>query len=98
MKIFIGNLNRAATAQNIKHLFEPYGEVTASSILMDRYTARSRGVGHVEMPDGAAAETAMEALAHTSFMRQSINVRPMRSDEESTFGLKANPTSKINSL
>ena len=98
MKIFIGNLNRAASAQNLKHLFEPYGEVSTCSILTDRYTARSRGMGHVEMPDGEAAETAMEALNHSAFMRQSINVRPLRSDEETTFGLKAKPTAKTTTI
>ncbi len=98
MKIFIGNLNRAATAQNLKNLFEPYGEVAATGILTDRYTARSRGMGHVEMPSGADAEKAMEALNHTGFMRQSITVRPLRSDEETTFGLKANATGKTTIL
>ena len=98
MKIFIGNLNRAATAQNLKNLFEPYGEVASSGIITDRYTARSRGVGHVDMPSTEAAENAMEALNHTGFMRQSINVRPLRSDEETTFGLKAKATGKTNTL
>lgn len=98
MKIFIGNLNRAASAQNLKHLFEPYGEVAASGIFFDRYTARSRGMGHVEMPDAVAAEKAMEALNHSGFMRQSINVRPMRSDEETSFGLKTKTTGKSSTL
>jgi RNA recognition motif-containing protein len=98
MKIFIGNLNRAASAQNLKHLFEPYGEVSSYGIITDLYTARSRGIGHVEMPDSAAAEKAMEALNHSGFMRQSINVRPMRSDEETTFGLKAKPVAKTNTI
>ena len=98
MKIFIGNLNRAASAQNLKHLFEPYGEVATCGILTDRYTARSRGMGHVDMPDTAAAEKAMEALNHSGFMRQSITVRPMRSDEETSFGLKAKAAGKSNTL
>lgn len=98
MKIFIGNLNRAASAQNLKHLFEPYGEVASCGIIIDRYTARSRGMGHVDMPDSTAAEKAMEALNHSGFMRQSINVRPMRSDEETTFGLKTKAGSKSNTL
>ena len=98
MKIFIGNLNRAASAQNLKHLFEPFGEVSSYGILVDRYTARSRGMGHVEMADSAAAEKAMEALNHTGFMRQSINVRPMRSDEETSFGLRAKQAGNPKSL
>lgn len=98
MKIFIGNLNRAATAQGLRLLFEPYGEVSNSGILVDRYTARSRGMGHVEMPSIEAAERAMEALNHTGFMRQSILVRPLRSDEETTFGLKANANGKTTTL
>lgn len=98
MKIFIGNLNRAATAQNLKLLFQSYGEVTKSGILTDGYTARSRGMGHVEMPDSKAAERAMEALNHTGFMRQSIMVRPLRSDEETAYGLKAKATGKTTTL
>jgi hypothetical protein len=50
------------------------------------------------MPDNAAAERAMEALNHSGFMRQSLNVRPMRSDEETTFGLKSKPAGKTTTI
>ncbi len=75
MKIFISNLHRSASAKSLCDLFTPYGEVASSSILVDAYTGRSRGAGHVEMHDEAAGERAVEALHNSAFMRQSLVVR-----------------------
>ena len=58
-KIYVGNLTPKATEDNIKALFEPFGEVHSVKIIMDWDTGSSRGFGFVEMD----AENAKKAIA-----------------------------------
>jgi RNA recognition motif-containing protein len=62
MKIFIASLSFRADDQDLAELFEPYGEVTSASVVLDRETGRSRGFGFVEMPDADAAKAAIAEL------------------------------------
>ena len=62
MNIYISNLGFSVTAEDLKKLFAPYGTITSASVIMDKFTNRSRGFGFVEMPDRQAAEAAMRAL------------------------------------
>ena len=59
MKIFVGNLAFTATDQDIRQLFEPYGVVDTISVITDRNTGHSKGLGFVEMPDSQAAKAAL---------------------------------------
>ena len=50
--IYVGNLTFQTTADDLRALFEPYGEVTRAQVTTDRETGRSRGFGFVEMSSG----------------------------------------------
>jgi len=39
-KIFVGNLDFAATEESIRALFEPYGAVESAKLMTDRDTGR----------------------------------------------------------
>jgi hypothetical protein len=65
VNIFVGNLVFTTTEQDLRQLFEPYGTVETIRIMTDRETGRSRGFGFVEMPDGHAAHSAIDALNGT---------------------------------
>ena len=60
MNIYVGNLSRGMSDQDLENLFAEHGTVTSAKIITDRMTNRSRGFGFVEMSDGA--EKAIEAL------------------------------------
>lgn len=60
--IYVGNLSYHTTEDELRRLFEEYGEVQRASVVMDRESGRSRGFGFVEMPDAAEADSAIEAL------------------------------------
>ena len=62
MNIYVGNLTFSATDQDLRQLFEAYGAVDESRVIMDRDTGRSKGFGFVEMADDAAARTAITTL------------------------------------
>ena len=54
MNIYVGNLSFQTTADQLRELFAPYGEVTRAQMVSDRDTGRSRGFGFVEMSSGGA--------------------------------------------
>jgi cold-inducible RNA-binding protein len=62
MNIYVGNLAFSTTNHDLRQLFEPYGVVDEIRVITDRETGRSKGFGFVEMPDGAAARTAIAKL------------------------------------
>ena len=82
MNIYIGNLSYDATDQDLEELFSPYGEVSKTTIIMDRETGRSKGFGFAEMPDDDAAKTAIDALNGSTFLNRNITVNEARPREE----------------
>ena len=50
--IYVGNLTFQTTEDDLRRLFEPFGQVTRAQVTVDRDTGRSRGFGFVEMSSG----------------------------------------------
>lgn len=74
MNIFVGNLAFSATAEDLRQLFEPYGEVDRVSLITDQYTGRARGFGFVEMADSGAAQSAIQGLQGQSLGGRTLTV------------------------
>ena len=64
MNMYVSNLGFQVNDEELKTLFNKFGEVTSAKVVMDRETGRSRGFGFVEMAD-TAAEEAMKSLDGT---------------------------------
>ncbi len=62
MRIYVGNLSYQATEDELRELFEQYGEVAEVNVVTGRETGRSRGFAFVEMPSKEEATAAIEAL------------------------------------
>lgn len=62
MNIFVGNISYSTTEDDIRRMFEEYGEIDSVKIITDRDTGRSRGFGFVEMPNDDEAQSAIDAL------------------------------------
>ena len=60
--LFVGNLSFQATENDLRALFEPFGEIASIRVMTDRDTGRSRGFGFVEMATEEAAQQAIGAL------------------------------------
>ncbi len=73
MNIFISSLNFRARKEDLIALFEPFGEVSAARIIVNKETRRSRGYGFVEMSE-EDGKKAIEALNGTEHMGRTINV------------------------
>ena len=84
--IFVGNLDFAATEDQIRSLFENYGAVDRVSILTDRETGRSRGFAFVEMGNAEEAERAISALNGYTLGGRALNINEARPREERSGG------------
>ena len=76
--IFVGNLSFNTNEDELRQIFESYGQVDRVSILTDRDTGRSRGFGFVEMANDEDGEKAITALNGSQFGGRTINVNEAR--------------------
>jgi RNA recognition motif-containing protein len=78
MKLFVGNFAFSTTEDDLRELFQPYGNVESVAVVTDRDTGRSRGFGFVEMPDRAQAEKAIEGLNGKQVGGRTLNINEAR--------------------
>ena len=76
--IFVGNLSFNTVEDELRQLFQTYGQVDRVSILTDRETGRSRGFAFVEMANAEEGEKAIAALNGTDVGGRTINVNEAR--------------------
>lgn len=78
MNIYVANIPFKATVEELKGLFEEFGEVNSAKIIMDKITQRSRGFGFIEMQDDSAARQAITQLNGADFMGKNLVVNEAR--------------------
>ena len=81
MEIFVSNIPFAATPEDIRQLFEPYGAVGRVNLITDRETGRPRGFGFVEMPNASEAQTAIAALQNAQMQGRQLTINEARPRE-----------------
>lgn len=87
MNLYVGNLARDVTDDDLRTAFEAYGKVISATMIKDKFSGESRGFGFVEMPEKAEAEAAMNALNGKELKGRTIVVNEARPREERrTFG------------
>lgn len=62
MRLYVGNLSRKVTEEDLRQPFEAFGYVASVTLIRDRFTGEVRGFGFVEMPARTEAESAMTSL------------------------------------
>ena len=80
MNIFVAKLNYDTQSDTLQEAFEEYGEVSSCSIIMDKFTGKSKGFGFVEMPD-SDANAAIEATNGKSVAGRNLVVNQARERE-----------------
>jgi RNA recognition motif-containing protein len=89
MNIYVGNLPREASEDDLREAFEAFGEVTSVKIITDRFTGDSRGFGFIEMPNSPEAQSAISGLDGKELKGRSLRVneaRPRRDDRRGRGG------------
>ncbi len=62
MNIFVGNLSRDVTDDDLQNLFSEFGNVRSAKVIKDLFSGESRGFGFVEMPGQSEAQKAISEL------------------------------------
>ncbi len=82
MNIYVGNLARAVTEGELKQEFTAFGEVTAVSIIKDKYSGQPRGFGFVEMPLKTEGQAAISGLKGKALKERTLEVSEARPRSE----------------
>ena len=86
MKLYVGNLSRDVTEDNLREAFQAFGTLDSVSIIKDRSNNVSKGFGFVEMSVKAEAEAAIAGLHGKEFMGRSMDVNEARPRPEHSSG------------
>lgn len=78
MKIYVGNLSKQATEEDLKEAFGAFGTVQSVNIIKDKFTGVSKGFGFVEMEAKTEAQAAMQELNGSELKGNHIIVNEAR--------------------
>ena len=78
MNIYVGNLAREITEDDLRQAFEAFGQVSTVTIIKDRFSGESRGFGFVEIPSKNEAQTAIAEMNGKELKGRAINVNEAR--------------------
>ncbi len=78
MNIYVGNISRTASEQDLREAFQAFGEISSVAIIKDKFSGESRGFGFVEMPNKDEGEKAIAALNGKDFKGRSLTVNEAR--------------------
>lgn len=86
MNIYVGNLPYNVVEEDLREIFEEYGEVSTVKIISDKLTGRSKGFGFVEMDDDQEAKKAIEELNNAEISGRNIKVNESRPRSNDSHG------------
>ncbi|HEY4716856.1 MAG TPA: RNA-binding protein [bacterium] len=78
MNIYVGNLLREVTEEDLRKAFEAFGKVSSATIIKDKFNGESRGFGFVEMSVKSEAENAIAGLNGQELKGRTITVNEAR--------------------
>lgn len=83
MNIFVAKLSSSTSSDDLRTLFEEYGEVTSANVITDRMTGHSKKFGFVEMTNEDEAKKAIKELDNCEYDHAEIVVKQARPRSES---------------
>jgi RNA recognition motif-containing protein len=75
MKIFVAKLSYDTMENELRTVFERYGQVDSVKVIIDKEKGRSKGFGFVEMPNEDEAKAALAGLNETELDGRTIVVK-----------------------
>lgn len=81
-KLYVGGLPYAYTDAQLSELFSQAGKVETASIVIDKFSGRSRGFGFVEMSSDEEADKAIEMFNNYELEGRNLVVNEARPREE----------------
>jgi len=86
MKLYVGNLSKAVTEEDLEKVFSACGTVVSTAVIKDRFTQDSKGFGFVEFSSVADGQKAIKELNSKEIKGKEIAVNEARPKTERTSG------------
>jgi len=74
VRLYVGNLNKSTTEDELRALFAQAGTVTAVEVIKERGSGLSKGFAFVTMPDSAEADKAISMFNAYSLADRELKV------------------------
>lgn len=81
-KMYVGNLSFDLSEADLRELFKPFGQVNEATLIMDRFTNRTRGFAFVTMDTKEEMNAAIAALHDKSVNGRRLVVNEARARGE----------------
>lgn len=78
MNIYVGNLAKEVTDEDLKDLFSEYGNITSVKVIKDIYTGTSKGFGFIELSNNEKAKASITELNAKEVKGKNIIVNEAR--------------------
>lgn len=84
LKLFVGGLAWGTTDATLKDFFSQVGQVTSATVIIDKFSGKSKGFGFVEMSSEAEAAEAISKLNNQELDGRKIIVNEARPKTENS--------------
>jgi len=82
MNLYVGNLAREITEEDLKQAFAAFGQVDTATIIKDKFTGESRGFAFIEIPILAEAQAAIAGLNGKELKGRALTINEARPKTE----------------
>ena len=82
MNIYVGNLSKDVTDDDLQGLFSEFGQIKSVKVIRDLFSGESKGFGFVEMPGLSEAQKAINELNTKEVKGKKIVVNEARPRNE----------------
>ena len=82
MNIYVGNLSKDVTDDDLQGLFSEFGQIKSVKVIRDLFSGESKGFGFVEMPGLTEAQKAINELNTKEVKGKKIVVNEARPKNE----------------
>ena len=83
MKLYVGNLPFSVDDEGLKNLFSSYGEIEEATVIINKFSGRSKGFGFVTLKDDESAKKAISEMNDKEIEGRKLTVneaKPMDPD------------------
>jgi cold-inducible RNA-binding protein len=82
MKLYVGNMSFDVQEDDLRQAFGKFGQVESATIIMDKFSGRSKGFGFVEMSTKEEGQAAIDGLNGKDLKGRALNVNEARPQEK----------------
>ena len=86
MKIYVGNMSYDVQEEDLREACGEFGQVDSATIIMDKFSGRSKGFGFIEMASKEEGQAAIEGMNGKDLKGRALNVNEARPQEKTRDG------------